>query len=177
MRRFRSRHWAISCRLPKRQCFLIPLNAQHYFGVGNIACFLPDQELAGDSYQQAVFCSPARAEYLQQLGIFMAESGQQNASEKLLQSSLKRGFRSPDGYRRYAAWLFRQNRMDDESMVFYQKAIDFYQSKANLIATIEHMEKNGISRQYVVQALPLQAGINDSVCRLFESGKRQCAGH
>jgi O-antigen ligase/tetratricopeptide (TPR) repeat protein len=132
-----------------------PLNALYYFGIGNISYFLRDGDAAVDHYQKAVFCNPAKGEYLQRLGIVLSENGRTGDAEKLFQTGIIRDKNSPESYSQYALWLLSQNRAD-ESVVFFQKAMELDLNKANLLAVIDRMEKGGAGNDLILKALPQQ---------------------
>lgn len=130
-----------------------PLNAQYYLGIGNIAYFLHNRYMAMENYKKAVFCNPAKGEYLQRMGIALSENGRAGNAEKLFQTGIIRDNKNPESYSQYALWLLSQNRAD-ESVVFFQKAMELDLNKANLLAVIDHMEKGGTGKDWMVKALP-----------------------
>jgi tetratricopeptide (TPR) repeat protein len=130
-----------------------PLNAQYYFGIGNIEYFLRNTDVAEDSYKKAIFFNPANAEYLQRLGVVLSETHQIEDAEKLFQAGVIRDKNNPESYNNYAAWLLSQRRAD-ESASFFQKAMEIDLSKANHLVTIDCLEKGGAGKEMMLKALP-----------------------
>ena len=130
-----------------------PLNAQYYFGIGNIEYFLRNTDVAEDNYKKAISFNPAKGEYLQRLGIVLSGNFQRENAEKFLRAGMIRDKNNPESYKNYAAWLLSQGRAG-ESAPFFQKAMELDLSKANHLATIDSMEKGSAGNELMLKALP-----------------------
>lgn len=130
-----------------------PLNAQYYFGIGNIEYFLRNTNIAEDNYIKAIFFNPAKGEYLQRLGIVLSGNLQHENAEKFLQAGMIIDKNNPESFKNYAAWLLSQGRAG-ESAPFFQKVMELDLSKANHLATIDCMEKGGAGKDLILKSLP-----------------------
>jgi O-antigen ligase/Flp pilus assembly protein TadD len=134
-----------------RASLVDPLEAQYHYAVANIERLLMRSDAALAGYRRAVRLNPVNGEYLQRLGLVMAELKNHDLADKLLRAGISYDAGNPVRYRRYASWLFSTGRKE-EGMRVVKTSVSLEPRKTREYITI--MVLNGLSDADILASLP-----------------------
>ncbi len=126
-------------------------NARYYFGLGNIESILQEKDNALKDYSTAVRLNPARAEYLQILGIAYGNIGSCQDAGHFLRLGVIYDPSTYERHRNYAQWLFFIHQRE-KAIEETKRAIGLDPSKTR--AMITTMILNGLDDDSIKGAIP-----------------------
>jgi len=139
--------------IAKQASFFDPLNAQYYFGIGNIEFHLFNRDFAESGYRKSIFFNPAKGEYLQHAGLALSWKGNKREAEKLLETGIKMDIHNVERYKLYGVWLVSQGR-SSESIPYFKEAMILDPGKANFNDIIAHLEKVAAGEELMLKVMP-----------------------
>ncbi|MFO7558529.1 MAG: O-antigen ligase family protein [Desulfobacterales bacterium] len=142
--------------IAKKASLFDPLNAQYYFGIGNIEFHLFNRDFIESGYRGSIFFNPAKGEYLQHAGLFLSWAGKKKDAEKLLKTGIKMDVHNAERYKLYGVWLVSQGR-STESFSYFKKAMILDPGRANFNDIIAFFEKVGAGEKSMQKVLPESA--------------------
>jgi O-antigen ligase/Flp pilus assembly protein TadD len=128
-----------------------PLEARYHYAIANIERLLSHNDAALYHYKRAVHRNPVNGEYLQRLGLVLAELNNYEKAEQLLRAGMTYDASNPERYTRYALWLLSRGERKDGTMAMRQ-AIALEPQKTGDHITL--MILNGLSDEDIFDALP-----------------------
>ena len=128
-----------------------PLDAFIPWFAAKHAIRIPDNESALAYFKKAIRRNPVCGPLLQDMGMFMSETGRNDAAERLLRAGIKYNRISSIRYKTYAEWLL-SNGHKDQGIDTMRTAISMNIKKSR--SSIDLMDELGLSFEDIRNALP-----------------------
>lgn len=141
-------------RKARTASLLDPLNAEYQYALANTERLLSNKDTAFEYYKRAVSLNPTNGEYLQRLGLLLAEQGEYRAADALLRAGISYDINNPARYKRYALWLFARGEKE-EGISKMKQAITLEPQKTR--DNIALMVLAGLKDVEIEQSLPESA--------------------
>jgi len=152
-----------------------PLEARYYYAIANMERLLSRDDAALYYYKMAVWRNPVNGEYLQRLGLVLAEMNNNDEAERLLRAGVTYDAGNPQRYKRYAIWLLSRGQRKDGIMVMRQ-AISLEPNKTRDYITL--MVLNGLHDEDISDALPERVEPHLLFADyLYKTGRTEKAGY
>jgi len=152
-----------------------PLEARYHYAIANIERLLSHNDTALYHYRRSVQLNPVNGEYLQRLGLVLAELDNHEKAERLLRAGMTYDAGNPERYTRYAVWLLSRGERKDGTMVM-RKAIALEPQKTRDYITL--MILHGLRDDDIFDALPERVEPHLLFAEyLYKTGREEKAEH
>jgi O-antigen ligase len=130
-----------------------PLEARYRVAAAIVSDYQDQESTALKQYRWVMFLEPANVDYIQQVARYMTYRGEDDKASELLKTSVERGRKDVDNFKRYASYLLSKGNMD-EGFGALRIAMDIDPGVDNEYECIAVMVDNGISVDKFADAMP-----------------------
>ncbi len=135
----------------KNQRMFDPLDAEYPYVAANYCLTLEEYDRAINFFAQAVRLAPLNGKYAQALGLALAQRGEDEKAEKLLQAGLKNDPFAAERHKEFALWLFSKKKTE-QGLAQISHALSLSPEKTPTYLAM--MNLYGVSEKQMRRVLP-----------------------